>query len=149
MNKELVLSKLEELGFTLEKAGESSHVFKYEGLTILYMPDDDENFLRFAVPGIFDVTDENKDLVLGVVNATNLAIKYSKTCVYDDDVWAFFEYRTFDDEHLEEILEYAMLLLQATYYLFYRKIEGDDTIPDEDDDENEINIENNENKEEE
>ena len=143
MNKKLVLSKLEELGFTLEKAGEYGHVFKYEGLTILYMPDDDENFLRFAIPNIFDVTDENKDDVLEVVNATNLAIKYSKTCVYGDDVWIFYEYRTFEDEHIEDILEHTMLLLQATYYLFYRKIEGDNTLPDEDDDETENNEEEN------
>ena len=143
MNKKLVLSKLEELGFTVEEAGEYGYVFKYEGLAILYMPDDDENFLRFAIPNIFDVTDENKDDVLEVVNATNLAIKYSKTCVYGDDVWIFYEYRTFEDEHIEDILEHTMLLLQATYYLFYRKIEGDNTLPDEDDDETENNEEEN------
>lgn len=147
MNKELVLSKLEELGFTLEEAEEYGHIFKYEGLTILYMPDDDDNFLRFAVPSIFDVTDENKQMVLEVVNATNMAIKYSKTCVYGDDVWIFYEYHTFEDEHLEEILEHTMLLLQASYYLFYRKIEGDDTFPGEDDDETDNN--DNENKEDE
>jgi len=145
MKKELVLSKLEELGFTLEDTGEYGHVFKYEDLVILYMPDDDENFLRFAIPNIFDVTDENKQMVLEVVNATNMAIKYSKTCVFGDEVWIFYEYHTFGDEHLEEILEHTMLLLQATYYLFYRKIEGDDTLPNEDDDE----IDNNENKEDE
>lgn len=139
MNKEFVLSKLKELGFTVEEVGEYGYVFKYEGLAILYMPDDDENFLRFAVPNIFDVTDENKQMVLEVVNATNLAIKFSKTCVYGDDVWIFYEYRTFEDEHLEDILEHTMLLLQATYNLFYRKIEGDDTLPGEDDDETEIN----------
>lgn len=147
MNKELVLSKLEELGFMLEEAGEFGHIFKYEELTILYMPDDDDNFLRFAVPGIFDVTDENKDFVLEVVNATNMAIKYSKTCVYGDDVWVFYEYRLFDNAHLDDILEHAMLLLQATYYLFNRKIEGDESLPGEDNNETENNE--NENKEDE
>lgn len=135
MNKELVLSKLEELGFTLEEAGEYGHVFKFEDLIILYMPDDDENFLRFAIPNIFDVTDENKQMVLEIVNATNMAIKYSKTCVYGDNVWIFYECRTFEDEHLVDIIEHTMLLLQATYYLFYRKIEGDDTLPGEGNDE--------------
>ena len=148
MNKELILSKLEDLGFMLEEAGEFGHIFKYEGLAILYMPDDDDNFLRFAVPSIFDVTDENKDFVMEVVNATNIAIKYSKTCVYGDEVWVFYEYHTFEDEHLEEILEHTMLLLQATYYLFNRKIDGDDTLPEEDEDEYDNNNDN-ENKEEE
>ena len=136
MDKELVFSKLEELGFTLEDAGDLGFIFRYEELNILYMPDDDENFLRFAVPGIYDVTEENKELVLEVVNDTNMSIKYSKTIVYGDDVWIFYEYRLYSEDYLEQIIEHGMLLLKATYYLFYRKIEGDDTLPSEDDDDN-------------
>ena len=147
MKNELVLSKLVDLGFELVEVGKHGYAFEFERLTILYMPDDDDNFLRFALPGIFDVTDENKDDVMTVVNATNMVVKYSKTCVYCDEVWIFYEYHTFDDEHLDEILEHIMLSLQATYCLFYRKIEGDDTLPNEDDDEKENNE--NENKEDE
>lgn len=146
MNKELILAKIEELGFSIEEAGDFGYVFKFEELTILYMPDDDENFLRFAVPNIYDVTDENKRFVLEVVNDTNMSIKYSKTCVYGDSVWVFYEYRLFGEDNLEDIIEHSMLLLQASYFLFHRKLEGDDTLPgeDEDDDDN-----NNETKEDE
>lgn len=138
MSKELILAKFEELGFSIEEAGDFGYVFKYEELTILYMPDDDENFLRFAVPNIYDVTDENKPFVLEVVNDTNMSIKYSKTCVYGDSVWVFYEYRLFGEDNLEDIIEHSMLLLQASYFLFHRKLEGDDTLPgeDEDDDDN-------------
>lgn len=146
MSKELILAKIEELGFSIEEAGDFGYVFKFEELTILYMPDDDENFLRFAVPNIYDVTDENKRFVLEVVNDTNMSIKYSKTCVYGDSVWVFYEYRLFGDDNLEDIIEHSMLLLQASYFLFHRKLEGDDTLPgeDEEDDDN-----NNETKEDE
>lgn len=146
MSKELILAKIEELGFSIEEAGDFGYVFKFEELTILYMPDDDENFLRFAVPNIYDVTDENKRFVLEVVNDTNMSIKYSKTCVYGDSVWVFYEYRLFGEDNLENIIEHSMLLLQASYFLFHRKLEGDDTLPgeDEDDDDN-----NNETKEDE
>lgn len=146
MSKELILAKIEELGFSIEEAGDFGYVFKFEELTILYMPDDDENFLRFAVPNIYDVTDKNKRFVLEVVNDTNMSIKYSKTCVYGDSVWVFYEYRLFGDDNLEDIIEHSMLLLQASYFLFHRKLEGDDTLPgeDEDDDDN-----NNETKEDE
>ena len=41
MNKEKVLNQLEELGFALEEAGEYGYFFKFEGLNVLYMPDDD------------------------------------------------------------------------------------------------------------
>jgi hypothetical protein len=137
MRKETVLAQLEELGFVLEKAGQYGYFFKYEGLNILYMPDDDdENFLRLAIPNIYDVTEENKPFVLEVVNSTNMAIKYSKTCAFGDDVWVFYEYHLFGDDNLEDILEHCLRLLQATFFLFHRKIEGDDSLPGEDDDDN-------------
>ena len=140
MNKQMVLSTLEELGFMTEEVGTSGYYFKFEDLGILYMPDDDDDFLRFAVPNIFEVTEENKPFVLDVINAVNLAIKYSKTCVNDDEVWIYYEYRVFGEEHLEEIVEHCMLLLQVTYALFYRKVEGDDTLPyvDEENDDNDL-----------
>ena len=137
MNKEKVLTQLVELGFALEEAGEYGYFFRFEGLNVLYMPDDDdENFLRFALPSIYDVTEENKDLVLEVVNNTNMTIKYSKTCVFGDDVWIFYEYRLFGEDNLEDIIEHSMRLLQATFFLFHRKVEGDDSLPSEDDEEN-------------
>ena len=37
---------------------------------------------------------------------------------------------------LEEIIEHSMRLLQATFFLFHRKVEGDDSLPGEDDDDN-------------
>lgn len=132
MSKELILSKFEELGFALEDAGEFGYFFKFEELSFLYLPDeDDENFLRLAVPNIFDVTEENRSLVMDVVNETNMSVKYSKTCVSNDNVWAFYEYRLFGDGDLEDIIEHGIRLLQVTVGLFYRKIEGDDTLPGE------------------
>ena len=141
MSKELILAKIEELGFSIQEAGDFGYVFNFEELTILYMPDDDENFLRFAVPNIYDVTDENKWLVLEVVNDTNMSIKYSKTCVYSDSVWVFYEYRLFGEDNLEDIIEHSLLLLQASYFLFHRKLEGDDTLPGEDEDDKDNNNE--------
>jgi len=131
MSKELLLSKFKELGFTLEDAGEFGYFFKFEELNFLYIPDeDDENFLRLAVPNIFDVTADNRPLVMEVVNETNMTIKYSKTCVSNDNVWAFYEHRLFGDGNLDDIIEHGIRLLQATVGLFYRKIEGDDTLPE-------------------
>jgi len=135
MSKELILKTLEELGFEVQDIPEFACMFNYEGMTFLYMPDDDdEHFLRFAVPNIFDVTDENKNFVLDIVNSTNMTIKYSKTCVWGENVWAFYEYRVFSDENIEDIIEHGLLLLKATVALFHRKVEGDDVILDDDDD---------------
>lgn len=139
MNKELILTQLTELGFSMEEIPELGHVFNYEGITYIYMPDEDESFLRFAVPNIFDVTDDNRGVVLEVVNDTNMGIKYSKVCVYSESVWAFYEYRLFANENIEEIIEHCLLLLQATIYLFRRKVEGeDDVLLGSDNDKNEM-----------
>jgi len=136
MSKELVLAKLEELGFVWEAAGEFGYFFDFEDLHVLYMPDDDVNFIRFAAPNIYDVTEENKALVLELVNKTNMSIKYSKTCVWDEDVWVFYECKIYDENNLGDIIEHALLLLQATFCLFHRKLEGDDSLPNEDDETN-------------
>lgn len=126
MNKNEVLETLEVMGFDIEEVPDFGYIFKYEGLTLLFMPDDDENFLRFAVPNVFDVTDENRSFVLEVINDTNMTIKYSKVCAYGEQVWVFYEYRLIGDGELEEIIGHSLLLLRATVALFHRKVEGED-----------------------
>ena len=123
----------------MKKAKQYGFIFKYEGLAILYMPDDDEHFLRFAAPKIYDVTEENKYFVMEVINDTNMSIKYSKTGVLDDEVWSFSEYRLFGEERIEDIVEYNLRLLRVTVGHFFRKIDGDDELLEEgDDDDNEL-----------
>ena len=126
MDKTDVLETLATLGFEVEEIPEFGFLFVYEGLSIVFMPDDDENFLRFAAPQIFDVTEDNRAFVLEIVNDTNLTIKYSKVCVYGEQVWAFYEYRLFGEDKLEEIVEHCLLLIHATVALFHRKVEGGD-----------------------
>lgn len=126
MDKKEVLEKLEVIGFEVEEVPDFGHVFKYEGMNILFMPDDDEDFLRFAAPNIFEVTDENRASVLEMVNDTNLGIKYSKVCVYGEQVWVFYEHRLFGENDLEEIIEHSLFLLRATAAVFLRKIDGED-----------------------
>jgi hypothetical protein len=134
MSKELVLEKLESLGFSVMDARELGYMFEYEEFTFLYMPDNDEYFLRFALPKIFYVTEENRPFVLEVTNDTNMTIKYCKTCVFGESVWVFYECRLFGDDNIEAIIEHGLLLLRATVGLFHRKIEGDDELPQAGDD---------------
>ena len=140
MNKTKVLEELEVLGFDIEEVPDFGYVFKYEGLVFIYMPDDDENFLRFAAPNFFDVTKDNRAFVLEVVNDTNLTIKYCKACVFGDQVWAFYEYRLFGDNELEEIIEHCLHLLYATVGLFCRKVDGEDEEDDDNDNEEEGSV---------
>lgn len=127
MEKKTILEKLEEFGFPVEEIPEFGYVFNYEGINFLYTPDDDdEDFLRFSVPNIFDVTDDNRTLIFDIINDTNLKIKYGKVCAYGANVWASYEHRIFNNDNIEELIEHCLLVLQATVVLFHRLVEGDD-----------------------
>ena len=127
MEKRVILEKLEEFGFSVEEIPEFGYVFNYEGINFLYTPDnDDEDFLRFSVPNIFDVTEDNRTLVFDIINNTNLKIKYDKVCAYGNNVWATYEHRIFNNDNIEEVIEHCLLVLQATVVLFHRLVEGDD-----------------------
>lgn len=126
MNKEVILKKLEMFGFEIEEITDYGYIFKHEGVSMLYIPDEDEECIRFAVPNIFEVTEENRAFVHEVVNDTNLCIKYSKVCVCDDWVWVFYEYHVLGECDTTDLIEHSLLLLCATMTLFFRKVEGED-----------------------
>jgi hypothetical protein len=103
---------------------------QYEGMTLLYLfDDDDEEFFRMAAPKIFDVTEENRELLLDIVNEINIKLKYSKTTVLDDAVWVSYEQLLSDDEHIDAVIEHSIMVLQATVYAFHRRVNGDDINP--------------------
>ena len=71
--KEIILEQLSAMGFEPIELGNVGYAFKYEELNYLYMPDDnDEQFLRIAVPQLYDVTDENRVAVLEAMHDTGL-----------------------------------------------------------------------------
>ncbi len=137
--KETVLKTLQEMGFSLDEIEDFGYIFTHEDFNILYMPDDNEEFLRFSIPNIHEVTEENRSFLLDIVNDVNMFIKYTKTCLFDDSVWTFYEHFLAGEEHLDDVIEHCILVLESTYYLFLRKIDGDDSLPemDADDETNE------------
>ena len=133
--KEIILEQLSAMGFDPIELGNVGYAFKYEELNYLYMPDDnDEQFLRIAVPQLYDVTDENRVAVLEAMHDTGVMIKYSKVCIMcDDAVWAIYEHRFSTCEDLAEILEHIIRVLEATAQVFHKKINGEDVIFDSED----------------
>lgn len=133
--KEIILEQLSAMGFEPIELGNVGYAFKYEELNYLYMPDDnDEQFLRIAVPQLYDVTDENRVAVLEAMHDTGLMLKYSKVCImYEDAVWAIYEHRFSTCEDLAEILEHIIRVLEATAQVFYKKINGEEVVFNSDD----------------
>lgn len=133
---EIIFDQLNKLGFEPIKLGDDNFIFSYEQLPLLYMGDEgDENFLRFAVPQMFDVTDENRGVVLEAISEVAEVLKYSKVCImYGNSVWAFYEHCLLSYDNLSELLEHIIYVLGNTMTTFMRRMNGENIHPSLDND---------------
>jgi len=125
---DLILNQLRALGFDLDiLKKENCYHLIFEDTHILYMPaEDDNDFLRFAVPAVFDVTDENRGSVFEITNKLNSDLKYLKAIVMSDSLWLFMEYRMTEGQQIDELLEFVIRMLQYSRNYFRKLISGDD-----------------------
>ena len=67
--------------------------FKYQMADFLILSDDDDQqFFRLAMPGIYSCTPENRLETLEDINVTNNAMKVIKASIFGEtNVWLFFE----------------------------------------------------------
>lgn len=125
--KEIILKQLRSMGFEPEEEEGLGYVFKYDEMSLLYMPDDDENFLRIIIPNIYDVTDENRVAVLEAMQETSCIVKYTKVNImYESLVWAVYEHYLVSEENLEDLIEHMVRALMATVAVFHKKVNGDE-----------------------
>lgn len=129
MDTTTVLNTLHDLGFQTEEAPGYGHLFQYEGLMYLYMPEEDDDlFFRVTLPNIHRFDKEDRAFVLDIVNEVNGTIKYTKTFATDDRVWVSYEQRLGPDtdSSVEDSVEFALRILVATATRFQRLLDGDD-----------------------
>lgn len=128
--KEIILEQLNALGFETVELGDAGFAFKYDNLNYLYMSDeDDEEFLRIAIPYIFEVTEENRVAVLEAMHDTSLLLKYAKVNImYGSAVWVVYEHRLTTTDNLPELLEHMICLLETAVHVFNKKIHGEDVV---------------------
>ena len=90
--KEKILEAFRELGFKLEEEEGMGYCFKYEGLNLLYMyNENDEEFLNIALPGIVEVEDDKMLQICALLEKINSTLKYVKTYMLGNSVWLFYE----------------------------------------------------------
>ena len=107
--------------------------FKNEGFNFLYFKDDeDEQYFRLMMPAIFDVTEDNEDTIMRVMNEVNSNIKVVKlyTMEMEDEqgqketsVWVAFEILADTTPELGDIVPRAISLLQGARIAFLAKLE--------------------------
>lgn len=121
---EKVLEFLRSQGFCPEVDSDNGNiVFKYQMLTFLFVNnDEDSDFFQLIMPNIYDVTDDNRDIVLEAVNKTNLSLKVAKAAVLDDSVFLFFEILLDQSPEVKDIIPRALSILQGTRQTFYENV---------------------------
>ena len=121
---ELVINFLRQQGFCPEVDEDNGNIlFKYQMANFLFINnDEDEEFFQLLMPGIYDVTDDNRDMVLEAANKVNQSIKVVKACVVDDSVWLFFENLLDHTPEVEDIIPRALDILNGARQYFYQEI---------------------------
>ena len=112
MKQSEIKKKLQELGFDLERVSKGFYMFSAEGTKMLYVPDSKApECVRFAIPCVYAVTNENKQFLSEIINETN-------------QVWMLYEYHTLDNVDIEEVITHCILTLLAAKKTFFDMIEG-------------------------
>lgn len=130
--KKLMINFLAEEGFRPHET-DFGIAFKYEGFNFLYLKDDDdEQYFRLMMPAIFEVTEDNEEMVLKAMNDVNSNIKVVKLYTMnmsdengkkDVSVWVAFEILADTTPELGDIVPRALSLLQGGRMAFFSQIE--------------------------
>ena len=122
--KELMLNYLREEGFW-PKEEEYGLAFKCEGLNFIFFYDeDDDQYFRLMMPGIFDVTEENFPAVLLAMNKVNSEMKVVKAYTpVQDAVWLGFEVIVDSTPVLADFVPRGINMLRAAQRKFYEAIQ--------------------------
>lgn len=98
--------------------------FKYQMLNFLvFWRDTDEHFLKIALPGIYDVDENNRVDVLEACNETTKGIKVAKCFIPEDDVWVTAEQLLDTDPNFADVIPRTLRILMDARDEFYEQIE--------------------------
>jgi hypothetical protein len=119
-----VVDFLKQQGFCPEIDRDNGNVvFKYQMANFLFINnDEDEDFFQLIMPGIYDVTEDNREVVLEAINKMNSSIKVVKGATIQDGVWLFFEILLDHTPEVADIFPRALQILQGARQHFYEII---------------------------
>jgi hypothetical protein len=129
----LIFDFLAEEGFRPHET-EFGIAFKSEGFNFLFFKDDeDEQYFRLMMPAIFEVTEDNEETIMRVMNDVNGNIKVVKLYTMDMEsedgksketsVWVAFEILADSTPELSDIVPRAIGLLKGARVAFLAKLE--------------------------
>ena len=127
--KKLMMDYLAEEGFRPHET-EFGIAFKIEGFNFLY--EEDEQYFRLMMPAIFEVTEDNEEMIMRAMNDVNGNIKVVKLYTMDledekgkksTSVWVAFEILADTTPEIGDIVPRAINLLKGARIAFLAKLE--------------------------
>ena len=122
---EEIINYLQNEGPMPKKDEDGDIVFKYQMKNfIIFDTTDDEQYLQIALPGIYDVTEENLVEVLAACNSVNRGIKVAKVIITGDNksVWVVYESMLDTTPVYDDIVPRSLEILMAAQKSFYETI---------------------------
>ena len=123
---EMVMDFLRKQGFCPEVDGDNGNIiFKYQMSTFVFFNnDEDEEFFQLAYPNIYEVNEENRELVLEAANKVNRSLKVTKIIIVGDrSIWAVFENLLDLSPEVNTIIPRALVILQHARQAFYEALQ--------------------------
>lgn len=122
--KDMMLEYLREEGFC-PKETDFGLAFKCEGKNFLFIYDnEDEQYFRLMMPCIFDMTEENRDIVLQAMNEVNSSVKVIKAyIVQENEVWLGFEVLVDSTPIVGDLVPRALNMLNGGARKFFMAIQ--------------------------
>ena len=101
-------------------------VFNHKNLTFLIFWDDNDNqYLKLALPGIYNVDHNNKLNSLKAANEVNKEWKVIKAVVTSDEVWVVAEQLIDKDPNFPDLIPRTIQILMSGRKSFYEHLESE------------------------
>ena len=98
--------------------------FKYQMRTFLFFVDDnDKSFFNLTLPGIYDVTDDNRLAVFEAINEVNEKTKVVKLTISGNSVWCATEIMMDTTPELDDLVPRLIGILMTAREKFYKFME--------------------------
>lgn len=128
MVNDKILEILYQLGFQPELVDDRfGYRFEYEGLTVLFTPEDeDARTAFFMLPGLFDITEDNRVAVLEAMAKLAGKMKFVQPVIISDSVWLNYQHFLGEQEPTPEIVEHIIRVLAVSTAQFHKIINNED-----------------------
>lgn len=122
--KKLLKQYLSEEGFCPKEEEEGIVTFKCEGKNFAFIYDDeDEQYFRLMMPGIFEIGEDNREQVLHAMNEVNSAVKVVKAyTMMGNEVWLGFEVLVDSTPIVSDIVPRALAMLNGAARKFFQAL---------------------------